>query len=301
MVRQLLIASLIICLSAAPIYSSQNESDSVHNQDLYNADNIRSFANHLKNEADYNRAAAEFDRLSFLLKPSPYADSALYFAGVCYLQGGNTELAINRFHKLRNEFSNSLLVPYSRIQQARAIYIQNQYDDVIWLLDSDRDGKSNSELNTLGARDLYCLSLARLDQWTEAENIACRLQPANGTSKPTEELCSLIREGKNLPTKSSFKAALLSTFIPGLGKFYAGRKADGAVAFLTIGTFVWQSVIGFREDGSSSVQGWIFGAFAASFHLGNIYGSTVSVHLYNEKLKHDYFHELEIKLIYNGP
>lgn len=301
MARLLIIIQIFIFLISASVYSTQNQADSGRSQDFYNVDNIRSFANHLKEETDFLRAAAEYDRLRFLLKTSHYADSALYYAGICYFEGGNTELAIKRFQELRNEFSQSILAPISTIRQAQATYLQARWEEVTWLLDSNNDGKSDSNLASFGANGLFCLSLARLDRWSQAEATACDQQQQNRISLQTDDLCTMIRRGRNLPTKSGFKAAILSTIIPGLGKIYAGRKADGILAFITIGTSVWQSIRGFQKDGNHSAQGWIFGIFATSLHLGNIYGSTVSVSLYNNQIKHDFFHELEIRLVYHGP
>jgi TM2 domain-containing membrane protein YozV len=78
-----------------------------------------------------------------------------------------------------------------------------------------------------------------------------------------------------LPRKSPWLAAGLSAVVPGLGRVYLGRWADGLFSFVLVGVVGGFAAHGFYEDGRSSVRGWILGSTAALFYVGNVYGSAV--------------------------
>jgi len=268
-------------------------------QDYYSADNIRRFADYLKVQGDFLRAASEYDRLQFLLRLTAGSDSALFNSGICYLRGGHTQRAYDRLRQFQESYIRSPLLPASKYYLARATYDMNNWDEVIEMLGHDAVCRDTTSI-ALGARNILCLSYARLGQWSLAETTACGTIHSTDSARGRDELCRTVLQGENLKYKSKWKAAILSTLVPGLGKFYAGRKADGLFAFVTIGSSAWQSFRGFHEDGSHSVRGWVFGVFAAAFHIGNIYGATVSVEINNNKIRHDYFHEWEMKLVFYG-
>jgi putative component of membrane protein insertase Oxa1/YidC/SpoIIIJ protein YidD/TM2 domain-containing membrane protein YozV len=74
-------------------------------------------------------------------------------------------------------------------------------------------------------------------------------------------------------------AALLSAAVPGAGKMYAGRTADGLHSLAIVGTSALLAVRGFSRDGEASVQGWTFAGIGALFHIANIYGSAIAADL----------------------
>lgn len=98
----------------------------------------------------------------------------------------------------------------------------------------------------------------------------------------------------NLRFKKPFIGALLSGVIPGLGRVYAGRTGDGISSFLlTVGSAVSGYVYYKREAMIPSI---IFGSLATFFYLGDIYGSTLSVKIYNDKRKEEFIHNIETRL-----
>jgi len=78
--------------------------------------------------------------------------------------------------------------------------------------------------------------------------------------------------------KSPIKAALLSAVVPGLGKFYAGKKGASVASFATttaLGLMVVESY--YRTKNIKSPQVITFGTLFTFFYVGNIFGSYFSV------------------------
>jgi TM2 domain-containing membrane protein YozV len=84
-----------------------------------------------------------------------------------------------------------------------------------------------------------------------------------------------LGERDRLPRKSPWVAAGLSAVVPGLGRAYIGRWADGVLSFVLVGLTGGLAAHGFHEDGTSSVRGWILASTSFLFYAGNVYGSAV--------------------------
>lgn len=90
-----------------------------------------------------------------------------------------------------------------------------------------------------------------------------------------KELCFKAKKDYN---KSPIKAALLSSVVPGLGKFYAGKKGAAIASFASttaLGLMVFESY--YRTKNIKSPQVITFGTLFTFFYVGNIFGSYFSV------------------------
>ena len=72
-------------------------------------------------------------------------------------------------------------------------------------------------------------------------------------------------------------AALASAVIPGAGKVYAGRLGEGVAAFLTVGSLGAITAENWKKHGLRDWRTIVAGSLCATFYLGNIYGSYMSV------------------------
>ena len=84
--------------------------------------------------------------------------------------------------------------------------------------------------------------------------------------------------------KSPALAGLMSAVIPGAGKFYAGRKDEGFAAFFTVGIFAGLTAECWVKKGPKDWRTIVFGTLGSLFYIGNIYGSYMSVGIYNDNL-----------------
>ena len=112
----------------------------------------------------------------------------------------------------------------------------------------------------------------------------------------TIKLFNLAMKGKKLSHKNKFLAGMMSALLPGAGKMYAHRTADGLFSLFSIALYTWQAWDGFNKNGTRSVKGWIYGSVGAVFYVGNIYGSVMAAKIYNEKIEDDFIHKIELEL-----
>ena len=85
--------------------------------------------------------------------------------------------------------------------------------------------------------------------------------------------------------KSPVLAAAASAVVPGLGKVYAGRTAEGVAAFLTVGSLAAITAENWAKYGIKDWKTILFGALGTVFYIGNIYGSYISVSIQNNELR----------------
>lgn len=265
-------------------------------EDYYSLENIRKFADYLFQQQDFIRAAGEYDRASFLAHDYLEKDSALFLSGVSFLNGNDYEKARRRFEGILFYMRDQNLVSESEYNIGRILYFEGKFLDAKDFLREQQFQRGQRIILRLKkTENLRALIHARLDHWDEALRISCDSGHLDNYYY-SPEVCSLLVRGMHLPRKSRFKAGLLSAVIPGMGKLYTGRRVDALFAFLQVGSSAWQSYRGFERKGSGSAQGWIFGILAGGLYLGNIYGSVVSVNIYNNAASNRYFHEFETKI-----
>ena len=101
-----------------------------------------------------------------------------------------------------------------------------------------------------------------------------------------EHLLDEIYENRYLkPRKSPWLAAAASAVVPGLGKIYAGRIGEGIESFLLTGISGAITAEHWVKDGPKDWKTIAAAAFTAALYIGNIYGSYVSVSIYNNNLR----------------
>ena len=87
------------------------------------------------------------------------------------------------------------------------------------------------------------------------------------------------------PQKSPWLAAAASAIVPGLGKIYAGKVGEGIEGFLLTGISGAITAEHWIKDGPRDWKTIAAGAITAALYIGNIYGSYVSVSIYNNNLR----------------
>ena len=87
------------------------------------------------------------------------------------------------------------------------------------------------------------------------------------------------------PAKSPLLAAAASALVPGLGKVYAGRIGEGIESFLITGVSGAIAAEHWIKDGPKDWKTIAASAICAVLYIGNIYGSYVSVSIYNNNVK----------------
>jgi len=95
--------------------------------------------------------------------------------------------------------------------------------------------------------------------------------------------------------RSPVLAGIYSAVVPGLGKFYAGKKKQGIAAFLPVVSLAALTYEAYRKDGAGSARFIGFGALFSIFYIGNIWGSTLSVKI----RRNEFYKEYDNKILFD--
>ena len=269
--------------------------------DYYLPANILRFADHLYDDGDYVRAAGEY--LRYLFYSPEKADSITYKIGLCYRLGGGISNAIEFFQKIPDEHTQSSLLPSAHYEIAYSYYLMEKYK----LSVSHVNGNINNikkATDRLRLKRLVGFCYLKEKRWSDAASVFDSLAKVASDDESRESLLKSKRyaeEGKNLSRKSSIMAGVLSAVFPGMGKVYCKRYKEALSSFIVIGINGWQAYDGFHEKGRNSTKGWIFATVGGIFYLGNIYGSTVAAHIYNQQLEKNLLAKIEVEINFNNP
>lgn len=95
------------------------------------------------------------------------------------------------------------------------------------------------------------------------------------------------QELTNQRYRSPVIAGMFSAVIPGLGKFYAGKKGEGVAGLLYTAAFAATAYDFYKGSGPKSAMFIVTGTVAAIFYIGNIWGSVVAVHRNNREFNYE--------------
>lgn len=95
-----------------------------------------------------------------------------------------------------------------------------------------------------------------------------------------------IMRGRKL--KSPVLAGIYSAVMPGLGKYYAGKKKQAIGSFLPIASLGLLTYEAYRKGGVKSARFITFGSLFSIFYVANIWGSTVAVKVSNNEFYDKY-------------
>lgn len=250
-------------------------------QDAYAPErNSHRFAQYLFDQGDYRRAAGEYQRLLIGDCQSMTNDSLKFVIANCFYCGQDFSRAAVLYRNMAFETKDSTWRWKAVLGEASACYQMGQYltsRDLLLQLDNVEAGASLTDKGKM----LEVGNELLLKDWCAAGTVLSKWHPCNTDLQDVRKQL-LILSDERIKYKSPIWAATMSTFIPGLGKAYAGRKYEGIYSLLLITITGWQAYDGFHRDGANSTKGWIYGLLTVGFHAGNIYGSSMAVWNYND-------------------
>lgn len=88
--------------------------------------------------------------------------------------------------------------------------------------------------------------------------------------------------------RSPVLAGVYSALVPGLGKWYAGKKKQGIAAFLPVIGLAALTYEAYRKDGVKSARFIGFGTLFTIFYVGDIWGSTLAVKIRRNEFNKEY-------------
>ncbi len=244
---------------------------------LFSPANVKKFADYLYSQRDYLRAVNEYKRY-----PSVWKNDTVNFKiGIAYSNMGYCSKAAEQF---LNTPLDSKFYNISRLEYLKSVFQDNDFEQYrrVYV-------KLNLNENFVyyrRAKSLYTFSYL----FTK-NKMPGRKKFLNSFNTDIDNLTRFYDWKVNPPYKSPLLAAILSAVVPGAGKFYTEKYADGAFAFLTVGILGYITYTDFHAH--HEFRSWLFSALTAGFYGGNIYGSAASAEIFNAKISFDFIDSLK--------
>lgn len=228
-----------------------------------------SFADFLYSSGEYEQAAAEYLRVRFTAGAPGLNGYAGLMAGESYLHASDFSGARRAFLDL----SPTPVFEFSRYGVARTLFAQARYPEARAVLDSVASAPLARQARALGGWTLF-----KQHRFAEGASALGTIQ-----GDPSAQYLSTMN-GRDIRRRSRLASTLFSAIVPGAGQLYSGRAGDGAYSFLTVagtGLVAWFFAAEPALRDRTRVKVSIFGALAALFYAGNVYGANVAARDYN--------------------
>jgi hypothetical protein len=225
-----------------------------------------SFAGFLYSSGEYMQAADEYLRVRFTSGSSGPSSYAGLMAGESFLRSGDVAGARHAFKDLNSPPTQE----FKLYGIARTSFAEANYAEARTVLDSITSAPLSRQ-----ARELAGWTFFRQRRFARGASML-RLTGDEG------ELSSM--DGRDIRRRSRLISTLMSCIVPGAGQLYSGRAGDGAYTFLTVagtGLVTWWFAANHATHDPTTVKVSIFGALAALFYSGNVYGANTAARDYN--------------------
>jgi len=248
---------------------------------------IFAFAEALFKSKDFASALTEYQRLISYFPNSSFENLATKMILQCYYQLGQYFEAVHWGKRmLKEELDNALETKFyigkSYFKLNNFPKAREEFEEVV--------AKDNGELQDKAIL-LSGLSLVNEEKWNEAQECFAKVSSNSGFYKKAEELKGLAEKGPTLKQKSPVVAGVLA-IIPGGGYLYNGYRQTALASFIVNSLFFWGTAEVFKKDNDSLKP--IMGILSFGWYTGNIYGSVVSTHRKNERIKKDFLEQFNI-------
>jgi TM2 domain-containing membrane protein YozV len=254
-------------------YQQSGDDDSVR-QEL-------DFILYMISREDYAESLFLLDRLP--LDNNHWTDSVHYLTGWVLYHQKNLEAS-----------ANSLL----KVRPGSAVYYKSHFFGAYNLAHTGRHSAAQSVLNTMPAEhgtlqgamkqfQLSGISLLERDFDGFLEYSRRFRGDYHVMAQQEDRMMNYYKELKHASRKSPLLAGVLSAAVPGLGRVYAGKPAEGIVSFLYMAAFGFTSYDFYRGDGWQSPLFLISAAITTVFYAGNVMGSVVTARRVNNEFRYE--------------
>lgn len=281
-IRRILQAGLILllCLNSLAIAGEIKTTDSSA---------LLNFADSLFNKGEYYRAITEYKRFIFYYPCDELVKEAKYKIALSYFNGERWLEAISEFQKVNDEYPEDEIGVKAYFKIGESFY---RREDYYLAISKFRDFIRKYPEAKLSDEAQYLISWSHLKlyRWEKSAKGFSEVKTDSDFGILSQNLVMEVEKGETLPEKSPVLAGALSTFLPGAGQVYCGRKRDGMAAFILNGIFIWGAVRSFELD--NDAVGGLLTFIEVGWYSGNIYNAVSDAHKYNKKVKDDYIQQL---------
>lgn len=250
---------------------------------------LQRVADSLVRGGQYYAAGIWYQKLAYFAQGSALRNRAHLHAAACYKLNSNFKEGIEHLNNIRLEEAPDSLIREVKFQCALMAYLNSDNS----LADSYLEQLGYLVKDSVEIRKtlmLHALVLNEQYRWPEAKIkllALCRnFEP--GRKEAAHHLLDSLYDNKTWPKlKNAEKAALFSTFLPGLGQCYAKSYDEGVFSFLAITACAGGAVVGILHQYyfTSIVLGNLL---IAKFYQGGVKRAEFLTERYNYRKAKDY-------------
>ena len=208
------------------------------------------YAEHLFNHGNYKSSRLEYKRFLFANPDTDVDDYVLYRIAQGYYFQENSEKARQLLGELLKTHPDSPLNRHAQLMLGKSYLDAGEYtsarSNFSKIIHADTDVQ-------LSAQAQYLKSWCYVNEWNWLKGIAefrkvSRIQPHTSLSMVSNQLADTALANIPLPLKSPDSAQWLSTFFPGVGQIYAGKRRNGLIAAAVNAALIYLTVDAARDE-----------------------------------------------------
>jgi hypothetical protein len=212
-------------------------------------------------------------------------DSLFYMLGWAAYSAKQLDTSINDLLKVSPAFP---LYNKARFFSAYCEAFQGRRDTAAFLLLHHPVSRTDTTLNELRYLQLAGIALLQRDYAGYESGRQQFTYSSYIDSKEEQRMNQYYDKLKGFRRRSPVLAGVYSALVPGLGKFYAGKKKQAIAAFLPVISLAALTYEAYRKDGVKSARFIGFGTLFSVFYIGNIWGSTLAVRIRRNEFNKEY-------------
>lgn len=255
----------------------------------FTADQLLQFADQLLQEGEYFRAITEFRRFRFDYPEDPRQAMALFRIGQALYRGQQYQKALQIFRDVVRTYPESLYGRQALLWQGESLIQQTRYGEAERAYTTYIERHADASAAYAQYQRSWTLLYRR--QWRAATSELQQVPDSSPIYPAAQQLALEAQAGSQQPKKSPFLAGTLSTFLPGAGQIYNGRRGDAVLTFLLNGLFIAGTIQAIQHD-QLAVAG-VLGFFEAGWYGGNVYSAVNGAHKHNRRADEVLLQELE--------
>lgn len=240
--------------------------------DMFDKNNSFRYINYLIKTEKYSEAIAELSELipKYQIKEDSVYVKLLYL----YRKNNTSKIGLTEIDKVYSNYS--LFSRELAIQYAINCIKESKFD-VLYKLTHE------APYLTLSDKSILVNSMLIVNRKFKENFLLLDKTQDSCCSELYNKLVIINKRYESKIYKKPILAAILSSCVPGAGRFYVGEKQNAFNSFAMVSAFSIFSIRGFNHYQLQSVRGWLFGGLAVGFYVGNIYGSYKSAVKYNDQ------------------
>ena len=250
--------------------------------EYFSKEKIIEYADYLFENDEYQMAINEYQRAYYISDNNREKLNLKMNIGKCYNYLGRYDSSIDIYKSVINESSDNAVLAELRYQIGLIYFEKENYSLSEKYLIENTTQIHKTELlekNLLLISAIYILQ----NKSEEASSLLNNVPLIN--SNKSLRLNKIINKLNLNKKKNPHLAGILSALIPGSGKIYSNNIGDAIYSFLSIIGTGYIAYSEMQNGTTDSVKFLAFGILSCTFYLGNIYGSYLASHLYNEKMQ----------------